>query len=149
MGVIDRSFIGTASEPRTIEVEKGHLKFFAKATGQTDPIYFDEAAARAAGHPALPAPPTFAFSLGLGARAKKGDAFDIIADLRKILHGEQSFTYHHVLYAGDTVTLVTTTQDIYEKRNGALEFLVQDTAFTNQHGQLCVEMRTVTVVRNS
>ncbi len=149
MSVIDKSFIGTVSEPRAIVVEKGQLKFFAKATGQANPIYFDEDAAHAAGHPAIPVPPTFAFSLALGAPAKKGDAFQIITDLRKILHGEQSFTYHHMLYAGDSVTLVTTTKDIYEKRNGALEFLVQDTAFTNQHGQLCVEMRTVTVVRNS
>jgi hypothetical protein len=30
----------------------GRLRFFAKAIGQTDPVYTDEAAARAAGHPA-------------------------------------------------------------------------------------------------
>lgn len=146
--MIDRSFIGTVSEPRTIEIERGQLKFFAKATGQTDRIYFDEAAARDAGHPALPAPPTFAFSLGLGAPAKKGNLFDIIKDLHNILHGEQSFAYHRMLYAGDTATLVSTIQDIYEKRGGALEFVVQDTKVTNQHGELCAEMRTVTVVRN-
>jgi acyl dehydratase len=73
----------------------------------------------------------------------------MIKDLSKILHGEQSFTYHHMLHAGDTATLVTANRDIYEKKGGALEFLVQDTAITNQHGKLCVEMRTVTVVRNS
>jgi acyl dehydratase len=147
--MIDRSFIGAVSEPRHIEIEKGQLKFFAKATGQTDPVYFDEAAAREAGHPALPAPPTFAFSLGLGAPARKGNLFEIITDLRRILHGEQSFTYHHLLYAGDTATLVSRISDIYEKRGGTLEFIVQDTDISNQHGKLCVEMRTVTVVRNT
>jgi acyl dehydratase len=125
------------------------LKFFAKATGQTDPIYYDDDAAQAAGHPALPAPPTFAFALGLGAPAKNGNVFDIIENLQNILHGEQSFTYHQMLYAGDSATLVSTIKDIYEKRGGTLEFVVQDTAITNQHKKLCVEMRTVTVVRNS
>ena len=56
--MIDRKHIGVVSEPRTIDVEKGQLRFFAKATGETNPIYFDEAAAQAAGHPAIPAPPT-------------------------------------------------------------------------------------------
>ena len=99
-------------------------------------------------HPALPVPPTFAFSLGLGAPAKKGNVFEVIEDLSRILHGEQSFTYRHMLYAGDTATLTSKIADIYDKRNGALEFIVQDTAVVNQHGKLCVEMRTVTVVRN-
>ncbi len=40
--------IGVVSEPRAVLVEAGFLKFFAKATGETDPVYFDEAAARAA-----------------------------------------------------------------------------------------------------
>ncbi|HEY2035291.1 MAG TPA: MaoC family dehydratase N-terminal domain-containing protein [Rhizomicrobium sp.] len=146
--MIDKSHIGTVSEARMIDIEKGQLKFFAKATGQTDPIYFDDDAARAAGHPAIPMPPTFAFSLGLGAPPKNGNLFDIIPDLRGILHGEQSFTYHQMLYAGDTATLISTIRDIYEKRNGALEFVVQDTDVKNQHGALCIQMRTVTVVRN-
>jgi hypothetical protein len=62
--MLDRSFIGLETAPRSVEVEAGQLRFFARATGAKDPIYFDEAAARAAGHPALPASPTFLFCLG-------------------------------------------------------------------------------------
>jgi hypothetical protein len=97
--------IGVISEPRSVEVEKGFLKFFARATGETDPVYFDEDAARAAGHPGLPAPPTYLFSLALSVPAKRGDIFDLIygmgLDRRCILHGEQNFTYHRAIYAGD------------------------------------------------
>lgn len=149
---IDRKHLGVMSEPRVIDVEKGQLRFFAKATGETNPIYFDEDAARAAGHPSIPAPPTFLFSLHLGAPAKRGDMFDaengIGVDMRRILHGEQQFTYHRPIYAGDRITLTTTTADIYDKKGGALEFVVQDTRAANAAGELCAEMRVVTVVRN-
>ena len=142
--MVDQSFKGF-----TIDVEKGQLKFFAHATGETNPIYFDEAAARAAGHPALPAPPTFAFSLALGAPPTKGNLLgDMGVDMHRILHGEQSFTYHRPIYAGETITLITTTSDIYEKKGGALEFIVQDTKASNAAGELCIDMRVVTVVRN-
>ena len=144
--------VGVVSEPRVVEVEKGFLKFFAKATGETNPIYFDEEAARAAGYSALPAPPTYLFSLAIGQPARRGDIFDtengIGVDTRRILHGEQRFTYHKPVVAGDILTLVTTTRDIYSKRGGALQFIVQDTRATNAQGELCIEMTVTSVVRN-
>lgn len=149
---IDRNHIGVVSEPREIDVEKGQLRFFAAATNETDPIYFDEDAARAAGHPTIPAPPTFLFSLHLGVPAGRGDLLDakngIGAPMNRILHGEQSFTYHRPIYAGDRITLTTTTTDIYEKKGGLLEFIVQETQGVNALGDLCAEMRVVTVVRH-
>jgi acyl dehydratase len=149
---IDRRHVGETSEPRTVDVEKGFLAFFAKATGETNPIYFDEAAARAAGHPAIPAPPTYLFSLHLAAPARRGDLLDPVGgmgiDMRRILHGEQSFTYHRPIYAGDRLTLTTTTADIYEKKGGALEFVVQETKAVGQDGVIRAEMRAVVVVRN-
>jgi hypothetical protein len=38
--------------------------------------------------------------------------------------------------------------DIYEKKNGALEFVVKTSRATNQRGELVAEMRTVLVCRN-
>ena len=60
---LDRNLVGRRSEPYKVDVEKFQLKFFAKATGETNPVFFEEEAAQAAGHRALPAPPTFTFSL--------------------------------------------------------------------------------------
>lgn len=151
--MIDRdAHVGVVSEPRRVEVEAGFLKFFAKATGETDPVYFDEEAARAAGHPALLAPPTWLFSMALSAPAKRGEVLDkengIGVDMSRILHGEQTFTYHRPIHAGDVLFLTTTTTDIYAKKGGALEFVVQDTRAVNDNGDLFAEMRMVTVVRN-
>lgn len=151
--MIDRErHVGVISEPRFVEVEVGFLVFFAKATGETDPIYFDEAAARAAGHPAIPVPPTYFFSLHMSCPAKRGDIFDaqngIGVDMMKILHGEQGFTYHALAYAGDHLTITTTTEDIYARKGGALEFVVQTTRFEKDDGTLCAEARQLAVIRN-
>lgn len=145
---VDRKFIGQASEDRFVEVEKGQLRLFAKATGETNPVYTDEAAARAAGYPALPAPPTFAFSLGLLAPAKTGSIAEMGVNIGNVLHGEQRFDYHAPIHAGDRIRLRTETVDIYEKKGGALEFIVQDTTAHNQNDVLCVSSRTVIVVRH-
>jgi N-terminal half of MaoC dehydratase len=47
--------------------------------------------------------------------------------LTKTTHGEQSFTYHKLAYAGDSVVLNRRIVDLYVKKGGALEFLVKRT----------------------
>lgn len=146
--MIDKKHIGLELEPQIVDVEKGRLRFFAKATGQKDIIYLDDAAAKAAGFPNLPAPPTFVFSLELeGPTPFK--IFDILGvDLNKVLHGEQSFTYKKPICAGDTITLKSKIVDIFDKKNGAMEFIVQTTTATNQHGEDVGEATRTIVVRN-
>lgn len=145
---LDRSLIGRTSDTRTIRVEVGQLKFFAKATEQRDPIYFDEQAALAAGHRGLPAPPTFAFSLALAFPDQAGFALtQVDRDLRYLLHAEQGFRNYATIYGGDEVTLQTRIEDVFERKNGALFFLEQRTELRSQHGGLCVECTTKYVIR--
>lgn len=146
--MIDRKFIGLESEERFADVEKGQLRLFAKATGETNPIFFDEVAAKTAGYPAIPAPPTFAFCLASLAPLVKGSLRDMGVPIEKVLHGEQHFTYHKQIFAGDRVTLKTKVIDIYDKKGGALEFVVTDTTSHNQRGELCVTARNIAVVRH-
>ena len=42
-----------------------------------------------------------------------------------MLHGEQEFSYHAMAYAGDELTARSRVTDVYEKKGGALEFLVR------------------------
>jgi acyl dehydratase len=133
--------------PITAEVERGRLRFFAKAIGQTDPVYSDLEAAKQAGHTDLPVPPTFFFSMELDSP----DAFGYIAglgiDLRRVLHGEQSFTYHSMVHAGETVTLRPRIVDVFSKKGGAMEFLVKQTDITRD-GELVAEATATIIVRN-
>lgn len=146
--MIDRRHIGHEMPAFDVEVEKGRLRFFAKATGQADPVYTDEAAARAAGYAGLPVPPTFFFCLEMES-PNAATLRDLLGlDYRTLLHGEQGFTYHRMAYAGDTLTFRQRIDDIYDKRNGALEFVVRKTRVSNQRGEPVADLRCVTVVRH-
>ena len=61
--MVDQSAIGREFTPVTAHVEPGRLRFFAKAIGETNPVYRDAEAAAAAGYAALPVPPTYLFCL--------------------------------------------------------------------------------------
>lgn len=148
--ILHQELIGSRSPARTLRVESGQLKFFAKATDQRDPVYFDLNAAQAAGYPGLPVPLTFAFSLTLVFPDQA--AFGLVqvkADPRYILHAEQGFRYHGMLFGEEEVTLQTRIQNVYEKKNGALFFIAQTTELANSTGRLCVECNTTFVLRTS
>ncbi len=148
MSVIDRSHIGMALPKSVLPIEAGRLRFFAKAIGETNPVYLDEAAAKAAGFSSLPAPPTFIFAAELEAGTMARALGDLGVDVRRVLHAEQGFTYHDQVVAGDTITVSTQVSDIFDKRGGALEFIVLDSTASNQNGDMVAEMRAMLVVRH-
>lgn len=144
----DKSLIGRSLGVTTCEVEKGRLRFFAKAIGETDPVYTDENAARQAGHRSLPVPPSFLMCLEAEGRNSDHIVQDIFGfDLGRILHAEQGFDYHGLAYAGDVLTFDTRVVDVYEKKGGALTFVVQQTRVTNQEGQHIADIRSSLVQR--
>lgn len=147
--MIDRRHIGHSLPPHAAVVEAGRLRFFAKATGEDRPEYVDDAAARAAGYRSLPAPPTFLFSLendGGGLQM----LIDLLGlDLGRILHGEQSFEYHRDACAGDVLTFRSRIEDIYDKKGGALEFVLRSTRVTGVSGEAVADLRTLLVQRNA
>lgn len=146
--MIDRQWIGREIGRSVLPIEAGRLRFFAKAIGETDPVYSDEAAARAAGYAALPAPPTFLFAAGLDSGATFRMLAEMGVPLGRILHGEQGFDYVLPVVAGDVVTVTSAVKDIYDKKGGALEFIEMQSEARNAAGDLVARMRSVTVVRH-
>ena len=146
--MIDKKWIGHTLAASEMALDRSRLRFFAKAIGETGAHYTDVAAAQAAGYADLPAPPTFLFGAELDSGAMKSLLELLQVPETKLLHGEQSFTYHRVACAGETITVQSAIEDIYEKKNGALEFIVQTARATNQKNELVAEMRSVIVVRN-
>jgi acyl dehydratase len=147
--MIDRRYIGLVLPAFEVPVDAGRLRFFAKATGNTDPVHVDEAGARDAGHANLPVPPTFLFCLEMD-QPNPGAMRELLGlDYRSLLHGEQHFRYHAMAHAGDRLRFEPRIADIYAKKGGALEFVVRETTVTNQHGALVAELKCLTVVRHA
>lgn len=147
--MLDKTRVGHEFSSFFVEVEKGKLRFFAKAIGETNPIYLDEEAALEAGYRALPAPPTFAMVLEQEA-PEPLPVIDLLEiDIGRILHGSQSFEYFVPICAGDTIRVDARIVDIYDKKGGALDFVVMESSYTNQDNVLTSRATNTLVVRNA
>lgn len=131
----------------TIAAERGQLAFFAAVVGDTDPLHIDVEAAVAAGHPDVVVPPTFLFSLELR-RPEPYRMLEVIgADLSEALHGEQSFVYHKSVHAGDVLDFEPKIVDYFEKKDGAMRFIVRRTA-VRRRGGLVAELENTLILRS-
>jgi len=128
-------------------ISRDRLKLFATSTGATNSIYFDIDEARAAGYPDLPIPLSFFFSLGFEQPEPFKYLTNLDIDIRQLLHGEQSFQYHSMAFAGESITLRAAIVDCYSRKNGELEFLVKETEYF-RGDELVAEARSVEVVQN-
>ncbi|MDE0745985.1 MAG: MaoC family dehydratase N-terminal domain-containing protein [SAR202 cluster bacterium] len=145
--MLDRSLIGKKYPSIVFKVEKQRLQFFAKATSQSDHIYFDEAYAISKGYPSLLAPPTFLTTVG----HEQDKPYQYLDDLKikmgRILHAKQGYTYYAPIYAGDTITMNSEISEMYDKKDGALQFVVLLGTYTNQSQVKVAEAISTLVVR--
>jgi len=146
--MLDRNKIGHTFEPFTADVEKGRIKMFANAIGETNPIYTNEEVAKQQGYRTIPAPPTFPFVLDM----ETLDVLPVLSvlgmDIGKILHGTQEFEFHEMIFAGDVLSITSEIVDIFDKKNGALEFVVVVNSYTNQNGMLAATSKNTLVYVN-
>ncbi len=145
--MVDRNFIGKVIPAHSANVEASRLRLFAQATGETRPEYIDDAAARAAGHHALPAPPTYVLCLDLDMPDPFKWITDMGVDILQVLHGSERFRYFAPVYAGDRLTFSSRIADILQKKSSKKAFVVKETEVTNQHGMKVAELRATIVVR--
>ena len=70
MGVITEEARAWARRPfdeHQVTVSAQDIARYARAIGETDPVYFDDDAARTAGHPGIIAPPYFPYTIRMHA----------------------------------------------------------------------------------
>ena len=141
----DRSLLGAEHPVETITAEKEKILAFCRAVGEMNPLYTDEAAAKAAGHPALLAPPTFSALLVRGTGRpdiklkfgrtgfRAGEAIEVLGDV----------------HAGDVLEVRSSLKDVYTKtgRSGTMCFVVWETSFTNQGGERVIAVQESMVRR--
>lgn len=103
----DAGFVGrnlAPTEPYRVGREK--IREFALAVGEGAPVCRDVDAARAAGHPDLVAPPTFAVTFTMPVMEAFLRDPDFGWDYSRMVHGEQSFTLRRPIHAGDELVTV-------------------------------------------
>ncbi len=137
-----RKQIGMTSEPFTVEIEAGAIRRFAQAIGDPNPLFNDPAKARKTRFGGMIAPPTFCRSLGASIPSVKLDR------PVRFLDGGSEWEYFEPIRAGDRITVVSKLQDLRETQGklGTMVFIVAETAYSNQFGELCVLQRS-TIIR--
>jgi acyl dehydratase len=146
--LIDRSRIGHTTTPTTHAVDAWRVKLFCQAIGDTDPVRHDAVAARQAGHPGCPVPPTFLKALE--SEHQSGAALMKLLDapMSGVLHAEQSFEFDASVHVGDVVEVTRTVADIFDKRGGELTFIVVDSHFSVAGHRVGLARQTI-LVRNA
>lgn len=142
---VDKSLIGSATPPFTVEVEKGAIRLFAEALQDDNPIYRDAEAARRLGYKDVVAPPTFPTSF----RPPQRQPWMVGLDEGRILAGEQYFNYERPIVAGDRLECRLHFVGIEEKtgRSGSMQLLIQELRAVDSEGRLVVTNGRVVVYR--
>ena len=147
----------------TFPVEASHIMMFARAIGDTNPVYHDAAAAKAGETGGIIAPPSFVqavaqfdpdyflrpkpcqpwFGSGKTPSGVEGKAASSGG-----LHAEQHYEYHRHPRPGDVLTAETRPGKTWEKeskRAGKLTFRERITEYRDQNGELVVTATSVGV----
>lgn len=154
-----RSWVGRETPPWTIEVSRLDVKRFAVATDDLNPLYLDEEKAKQSRYDGLVAPPLFYMAPltepkpeselrpdGLPYEGK----FPIPpTPLPRLMDGGTDIEFFQPIRVGDVLTGRSKIMDIYQKdgRSGALIFVVRETTFTNQQGEVVLIEKGASILR--
>ena len=140
---VNREYAGRvfpAGDP--YEVSRVKIAEFADAIGDPNPVYRDQAVARAAGFPDVVAPPSFAIVISMaGPGAALADP-GLGLNYAMVVHGDQRFSYSRPIVAGDVLTAEVTLTDI--KAVGRTVMLTTSTQLRTQAGEhVCTAVSTL------
>ena len=132
----DAELLGRELHRVSFPVERGKIAEFARATGERNPIFFDEQAARAAGFSAIPTPVTFTQTVNH--YLPDGPVFPPGFDIRRIVHGASEYEIRRLPLAGETLTASFRFVKVFEKTNkqgGTMHFAVRECALIDEQGE--------------
>ena len=133
-----RDSVGVQSEPVTQEIEKGEIIRFARAIGDPNPLFTDEAAARKSRYGGLIAPPTFLRSV-----LANPPSTDLNIPYSVGLDGGSEWEYFEPVRPGDRITHTVRLAEVFERdgRMGNMLFVVREGRYVNQFGTLVATER--------
>ena len=129
-------------------LDRGRLRAFAQAIGEKDPRYTSVEHARIHGHPDLPVPLTYLFTLESEGQDTLAFMTSLGVDPAAVLHGEQSFSYDRQLHAGDVVELRYAVLSDVNKPNKGLRLISRRTEVVSG-GSVACRLDSTWVVRTA
>lgn len=156
-----RALVGQAlNDPVSGVIVETEAQRYAYAVDDLNPIYFDEAAANAAGYRTLVAPPTYVAHVVAQHRPVEALRVDgiyrggaarhrIELRVKRVMFGGEEWEFLVPAYVGDTITAVTRLHSLEEKSGGSGPFVLQtvETTYTNQDGDVVAKGRTKSIAR--
>ncbi len=138
-----KRYIGQESPPEVMEVEKGHIRAFAQAIEDPNPLWNNEAEARKTRFGGMVAPPTFLRA----ARTQRLEDLPPDFPYKRLLDGGSEWEYFEPVRPGDRITAVNRVVDIYSRSGqlGPMIFVVTETTYTNQFGQLAATQKNTSI----
>ncbi|MEX0992618.1 MAG: MaoC family dehydratase N-terminal domain-containing protein [Solirubrobacterales bacterium] len=127
------------------EVGREKIREYANAVGETNPVFHDPEAAKAAGFRGVVAPPMFCVVYSAGAMGPAILDPELGINLMMMVHGGQEFEWGEPVVAGDTVTTDAAIKDIYDKND--MKFYVFESHSRNQDGKTTVKATWTNIVR--
>jgi acyl dehydratase len=143
---VNAGVIGKTYPATTYAVGREKVREYALAVGETNALYLDVDAARAAGYDDVVAPPMFAVVYSMPAVAQALFDPDVGIDFAHMVHGGQDFEWGPLVVAGDEITTTATISDV-TKRAGRGFFVFESTS-TNQRGETVCVGRWTNIVRS-
>jgi acyl dehydratase len=144
---LNPSLKGKEYERISLTVEREHVRAFAAAIGEDNPLFADPAAAREAGYPEQLAPPTFVTVMQIMASAQVVMDESLGLDYSRVVHGEQEYRWGRPVGVGEVLSAVPRIADVYAK--GPNEFLVLESDITDPSGETVVVARTTLLSRGT
>lgn len=144
MGV-NASFTGREYAPEGVyEVGREKIREFAEAVGARHGAHTDPEAARALGYPDVIAPPTFAVIVAQRSDARLVTDPEAGIDFSRVVHGEQRFTHHRPVTAGDRLVATLHVDSVREAGGHAMVTTRSEIA-TEAGEPVCTATSTIVV----
>lgn len=147
MPPVTSAAIGRTYPAVTYAVGREKIREYARAVGETNPLYLDVDAARAAGYADLVAPPMFAVVYSSPAITPAMLDPELEVDLPRVVHGAQELAWGSLVIAGDEVATRATVNDISERVG--MRFYVFEAVSENQRGETVCTGKWTIIVRGA
>lgn len=142
---VNAAFQGRSYPPTEVyRVSAAKIREFAEAVGSSDPVHLDAELARSRGYTDVIAPPTFAVLISQRCDARLVADPEAGIDFTRVVHGEQKFTHHRPLTAGDAVVGTLYVDTVREA--GGHSMVTTRTELATEAGEaLCTATSTLVI----